>query len=150
MKPGVALLRAVALVCTGLALTACGGALTEEEAAAMEAEALASQEAEVGSCANWSTEWTNSGYTYCGESTLCGYYWVCEPWARKGDSTPSARAGGDGESAVPVCPDGYEPVRYGNPATMAQQYIYRVCWNEDGSYSHTEYQYRYTRSYCGC
>ncbi len=149
MKVGTTLLRAVAVVCTSLALTACGGAMTEEEAAAVEAEALASQEAEVGACTNWTTEWYNTGTPWCEGSTACGSYWECEPYARK-DNTESALAGNPEDENIIYCPDGYTPVRYGRDATFTQQYSYRVCFDEAGNYTHTEYQYRNARTACGC
>lgn len=121
MKPGVTLLRVVAVVCTSLALTACGGPMTEEEAAAVEAEALVSQEAEVGSCAGWS-EWLWDGSsTTCYPRLSCGTY--CDEF---------------GNCDV-------------NLAAYAQQYSYRVCFDQYGNYTHTEYQYR-TGGFlsCGC
>jgi hypothetical protein len=150
MKAGITLLRAVAVVCTGLALSACGGAMTEQEAAAPETEALATSEAELGSCANWSTEWYNTGNSWCDQSTACGYYWDCEPvWARGGDEASLAGGGQEDENII-YCPDGYEPVRRGKDATFAEQYSYRVCFDEAGNYTHTEYQYRGARTACGC
>jgi len=146
MKAGITLLRAVAVVCTGLALTACGGAMTEQEAAS--SEVLATSEAELGWCGTWTTEWYNSGNSYCDESLSCGYYGDCVPYARQGDE--SALAGGQEDENVIYCPEGYEPIRRGKDATFAEQYSYRVCWNEYGQYTHTEYQYRSTRTACGC
>jgi hypothetical protein len=146
MKTGM--LRAIALVSTGLALTACGGAMTEQEAAAAEAEALATSEAELGACTNWSAEWVGTGNAYCDESFSCGYYWSCDPWMRGGGET--ALAGGPAEENIIYCPDGYDPVRHGKDATFSEQYSYRVCFDEAGNYTHTEYQYRYTRTACGC
>ena len=121
MKPGVALLRAVAVVCTSLALTACGGPMTQEEAAAAEAEALVSQEAELGSCANWSG-WYWDGYSIsCGVRLSCGT--SCDEY---------------GQCEV-------------NPAAYKQEYSYRTCFDQYGNYTHTEYQYRRgSFSYCGC
>lgn len=130
MKPGVALLRAVAVVCTSLALTACGGPMTEEEAAAVEAEAaqvsvepeaLATQEAETYACTNWSAyAWDGSSITCaivlrCG--TVCDEYGNCEV----------------------------------NPAAFQELSSYRVCFDQYGNYTHTEYQYKQgSFLYCGC
>ncbi|WP_338278651.1 tetratricopeptide repeat protein [Corallococcus caeni] len=138
MKAGVSLLRAVAGVCMGLALTACGGPMTPEEAVAEEAM-LATTEAALGSCANWS-EWTNTGATYCDSRPGCGYEWRCEPWLK----------GGDAQSLIPVCPDGETPVRYDKPGTFIEQSSYRVCFDEAGNYTHTEYQYQSVAGACGC
>ncbi|RKG82458.1 hypothetical protein [Corallococcus terminator] len=148
MKPGTSLLRAVALVCTGLALTACGGAMTPEEAAAEEALALATSEAELGSCGTWSG-WTNTGVTSCAPKNTCGGYWVCEPFVRGGD--PESLIGGGGsENSAPSCREGEVAVRYYNLGTSNQQSSYRVCFNAAGTYTHTEYQYQAVFSACGC
>jgi hypothetical protein len=131
MKPGVTLLRAIAGVCTSLALTACGGPMTEQEAAAVEAEAaqavpveneaLASQEAEVGSCANWSGWYWDGSSITCGRVLRCGTY--CDEY---------------GNCDV-------------NPAAFQQLYRYRACFDQWGNYTHTEYQYTQgSYLYCGC
>jgi hypothetical protein len=131
MKPGVVLLRAAAVVCTSLALTACGGPMTEEEAAALEAEAsraeavepeaLASQEAEVGACTTW------SAYSWDGSSIACGVRFSCGTYC-----------------------DEYGNCEV-NPAAYRQESSYRVCFDEYGNYTHTEYQYRRGAFlYCGC
>ncbi|MGE6759600.1 hypothetical protein ACQKGO_16380 [Corallococcus interemptor] len=140
MKPGIAL-----LLCTGLALTACGGAMTPEEAAAEEAAALATSEAALGSCANWST-WTNTGVTSCAPRSTCGTYWVCER-RLKGDE-PESVAGGP-ESSAPVCRAGEVAVPYTRPGLYNQQSSYRVCFDAAGNYTHTEYQYQTVFSVCG-
>ncbi|CAM3189445.1 hypothetical protein G4177_33665 [Corallococcus sp. ZKHCc1 1396] len=148
MKSGTSLLRAVALVCTSLALTACGGAMTPEEAAAEEAMALASVEAELGSCGTWSG-WSNTGASSCAPQSSCGFYWVCEPWAKGGD--PESLVGGGGsEDAAPVCPVGETARRYNNPGRFNQQSSYRVCFNAAGTYTHTEYQYQSVFNTCSC
>ncbi|MCY1041286.1 hypothetical protein OV208_08145 [Corallococcus sp. bb12-1] len=148
MKPGTSLLRAVALVCTSLALTACGGAMTPEEAAAEEALALATSEAELGSCGTWSG-WTNTGASSCGATTSCGFYWVCEPFAKEGD--PESLVGGGGiEGAAPSCPIGETARRYNYLGRFNQQSSYRVCFNEAGTYTHTEYQYQNIFNTCSC
>jgi hypothetical protein len=122
MKPAVALLRAVAVVCTSLALTACGGPMTEEEAAAVEAEALVSQEAEVGACTNWSSYyWDGSSINCDGVRLGCGTW--CDEYGNCGV----------------------------NPATFQTLTSYRTCYDQWGNYTHTEYRYT-TGSYlhCGC
>ncbi|WP_375760171.1 hypothetical protein [Corallococcus exercitus] len=140
----MSLLRAVAAMCTGLALTACGGAMTPEEAAAEEA-ALTTSEAALGSCANWST-WTNTGVTTCAPRSTCGSYWRCEPLRNAGDA-PSV-AGGP-EYRPPLCPEGEVAVQYYNPGKFNQQSSYRVCFDAAGNYTHTEYQYQSVFSVCG-
>lgn len=121
MKPGVTLLRAVAGVCTSLALTACGGPMTEQEAAAEEAEALATQEAEAGSCANWSGwSWDGTSVT-CAPRLSCGTY--CDEFGH--------------------CD--------ANPATVTREHRYRVCFDQWGNYTHTEYEYWGSDVlHCGC
>lgn len=121
MKPGVTLLRAVALMCTSLALTACGGTMTEEEAAAVEAEALSSQQAELSSCGTWSAWYWDGSSITCGVRLACGTN--CDEY-------------------------GYCEV---NPAAYKQEYSYRTCFDQYGNYTHTEYQYkRGAYLYCGC
>ncbi|RKH37945.1 hypothetical protein D7V93_41575 [Corallococcus llansteffanensis] len=121
--------------------------MTPEEAAAEEAAALATVEAELGSCGTWSS-WTNTGATTCDSMTTCGYYWACEASA-KGDDAGSV-AGGGSENLIPVCPPGESPVRRYNLGKSLQQSSYRVCFNEAGTYTHTEYQYQYVAGTCGC
>ncbi|RUO90486.1 hypothetical protein D7Y11_24930 [Corallococcus sp. AB018] len=145
--PGMSLLRVVVGVCTGLALTACGGPMTPEEAAAEEAS-LATTEAALGSCANWS-EWINSGGQYCSDNRACGLYWYCEgdPMA----AAPRSITGGGPEHLPPPCDDGSYPYQRGKPGLFNQQYSYRVCFDAGGTYTHTEYQYQYAFSgTCGC
>jgi hypothetical protein len=122
MKFGVGLLRAVAVVCTSLALTACADPMTEEETAAVEDEALASQAAALGSCANWSGwDWNGHSFTCFPGRLSCGTY--CDEYNN--------------------CDV--------NPATYRLEQSYRVCFDQYGNYTHTEYQYR-RGSYvsCGC
>ncbi|WP_147450319.1 hypothetical protein [Corallococcus carmarthensis] len=146
MKPGVSLLRAVAWVCTSLALTACGGAMTPEEAAADEA-ALATSEAALGSCGTWSG-WANTGATTCQPNASCGNYWVCER-RLKADDAPSI-AGGP-EQRPPVCPSGEVAVMYYELGKYNQQSQYRVCFDAAGTYTHTEWQYQTVSGGCsGC
>ena len=121
MKPVVTLLRAVSLVCAGLALTACGGPMTEEEATALESEALASQKAELGSCTNWSEWYWDGSSTTCGVRLSCGTYcdgYTCEV----------------------------------NPAAFKLMSSYRVCFDQNGNYTHTEYQAPRQGGFlsCGC
>jgi hypothetical protein len=123
MKSGVALLHTVAVVCTSLALTACVGDLTEEEeATAVKSEALASQTSVVGSCTNWSGwSWDGSSTTCGGVRLSCGTY--CDEF---------------GNCDV-------------NPSSIKQEYSYRVCFDQNGNYTHTEYQYQNGGFlHCGC
>jgi hypothetical protein len=144
---GTKLLRAVVLMSTSLALTACGGAMTEEEAAALEAEALATSSADLGSCAGWS-QWYNTGATSCGTHSTCGYTWSCDYYVRGGES--GLAAGGGTEEQAYYCDDGSPAYRIYNPATFSQQESYRVCFDQYGNYTHTEYQYTSVKSSCGC
>ncbi len=148
MNSATKLLRAVVLMSTGLALTACGGAMTEEEAAAMEAEAMTTSEADLGSCATWS-EWSYAGPGYCGTHSTCGFTWSCDYMARGGGSGPTAM-GGNVEQQALYCDDGSLAYKIFNPANYDQQSSYRVCFDAGGNYTHTEYQYRYAKSTCGC
>ncbi|CAM3190246.1 hypothetical protein G4177_33715 [Corallococcus sp. ZKHCc1 1396] len=148
MKPGSSLLRAVALVGTSLALTACGGVMTPEEAAAEEAAALATVEAELGSCGTWSS-WTNTGTTSCAPSTMCDFYWVCERLLKEDDAESILGEGGS-VNRPPVCPSGQTAVRRYESGRSNQQSSYRVCFNDAGTYTHTEYQYQTVFSTCGC
>jgi hypothetical protein len=144
---GTKLLRAVVLMSTGLALTACGGTMTEEEVAAMEAEALDTASADLGSCAGWS-EWYGTGSTYCGIHSACGFTWSCDSYARGGESGPSAM--GNVEEQIYYCGDGTPAYKIINPATFSMQESYRVCFDQYGNYTHTEYQYQSAMSTCGC
>lgn len=139
------LLRAVAMAGVSLALAACGGEMTPDEAAAAESEALAQSEAELGSCANWS-EYIPTGNQYCANRG-CGYTWECgfaksPDEAAKGTETP--------DQNIIYCDDGSTPVRVANPGTYAETYSYRVCFDEAGNYTHTEYQYSSSLVTCGC
>lgn len=147
MKSAIKFARAMAVVGAALAVTACGGEeLTSEELASLEAEALATSEAELGSCAGWS-QWISSGQTTC-EYRSCGYTWQCVPGYAHGGDT-SVR-GEQPDSLIPHCEPGTVLVREYNPATFAQQYSYRACFNEAGTYTHTEYQYQTVFATCGC
>ncbi|MFP2931970.1 hypothetical protein ACLESO_43755 [Pyxidicoccus sp. 3LG] len=143
-------LRAVSVVGASLAMAACGGDLASEEPMAPEADALVQAESELGSCANWSQWIANGSYT-CDANTSCGSTWQCIPGLRGGDDTASLQ-GGDGEpdEFIPTCDPGYVLVRVGNPGRYNQEYSYRACFNEAGTYTHTEYQYRYVAGVCGC
>ncbi|WP_375771485.1 hypothetical protein NR798_11450 [Archangium gephyra] len=143
MNSGTKLLRAVALMTTGLALTACGGAMTEEEAAALEAESMNTSAAELGSCAGWS-EWSATGGSYCGSHSTCGYTWSCD-YLRNGGTTAM-----DVNQQIYYCDDGSPAYKVYNPATFSEQSSYRVCFDQYGNYTHTEYQYQYAKSACGC
>jgi hypothetical protein len=146
MKPGSSLLRAVAGVCAGLALTACGGAMTPEETGAEQA-ALATSEAALASCGTWSG-WTNTGTTTCEPNGSCGHYWVCE-WRLKADEAPAID--GEPQQRPPVCPSGQVAVMYYNLGKYNQQSQYRVCFDAAGNYTHTEYQYQKVSGGCsGC
>ncbi|HZI15036.1 MAG TPA: hypothetical protein VE153_31990 [Myxococcus sp.] len=135
MKRGVALLRWVAVVCTSLSLTACGGDMTAGEPPVVEAEAeaLASQEAAVSSCGTWSA-WYPTGNTQCRPRASCGIYGYCVP----SDSFPQDES----------CPPGQARI-YDTHSTQEEWASYRVCFDQYGNYSHTEYQYRYYFMYCG-
>ena len=148
MKAGASLLRAVALVCTSLALTACGAAMTPEEAAAGEAAALATVESELGSCGTWSG-WTNVGVADCQTSTSCGFYYRCERYLKAGDPESAPDEGGP-ENRPPACPPGETAVRYYNDGLYNKQSSYRVCFNDAGTYTHTEYQYQNVLNSCSC
>ncbi|MCP3139449.1 hypothetical protein [Pyxidicoccus xibeiensis] len=147
MKSAIMFLRAMTLVGASLALTACGGDLPPAEAGALEADALGQAESELGSCANWS-EWNNSGATTC-EYRSCGFYWHCDgEWLA---GAPANDSGAEPDELLPPpCEDGSYPYRVNNPGTFAQQYSYRACFNEAGTYTHTEYQYQNVLSTCGC
>ncbi|WP_147447244.1 hypothetical protein [Corallococcus sp. CA054B] len=142
MKPGIAL-----LLCTGLALTACGGAMTPEEAAAEETAALATSEAELASCGTWSG-WTNTGVSSCQPNSACGNYWRCEPRL----APEAAPALDDGpQQRPPVCPSGQVAVMYYELGKYNQQSQYRVCFDSAGNYTHTEWQYQNVSGGCsGC
>ena len=127
MRSGVVWLRTIAMVCTSLALTACVGPMTEEETAveqeatAVEGEALASQTAAAGSCAGW------SAWDWDGSSTICGVRFTCGTYCDE-----------FGNCGV-------------NPASYEQEYSYRVCFDQNGNYSYTEYQYQLGPYLsCGC
>jgi hypothetical protein len=128
MKYGVSLLRMVAVVWTSLALTAClsdmsdMSDMTEEEATAVASEELVSQTSTVGSCANWSGwAWDGTSATCNGVRLSCGTF--CDEFGNCGV----------------------------NPATTKQEYSYRVCFDQNGNYTHTEYQYRDGAFlHCGC
>ncbi|MDC0710280.1 hypothetical protein POL68_17525 [Stigmatella sp. ncwal1] len=148
MDSGTKLLRAVVLMSTGLALTACGGATTEEESAAMEAETLTTSEADLSSCAGWS-EWYFSGPGYCGTHSTCGFTWSCDYLLHGGEGESKATSG-DMEKLAYYCEDGSLAYKIYNPATFDTQESYRTCFDQYGNYTHTEYQYRYAKSACGC
>ncbi|SEU05708.1 hypothetical protein [Stigmatella erecta] len=148
MNSGTKWMRAAVLMSTGLALTACGGAMTEEDAAAMEAETLTTSTAGLSSCAGWS-EWYFSGPGYCGTHSTCGYTWSCDYLLNAGEKGPTD-LGGDMEKRALYCDDGSLAYRIYNPATFDQQASYRTCFDASGNYTHTEYQYRYAKSTCGC
>jgi hypothetical protein len=121
MKLWSCLLSTVAVICTSLALTACVDPMPEEEAAAVEGETLTSQTAALSSCANW------SGWYWDGHSASCGVRLSC--------GTDCDEYGN--------C--------YVNPASYKQEYSYRVCFDQYGNYTHTEYQYRNGAFLsCGC
>ncbi|GMT95921.1 hypothetical protein KH5H1_00400 [Corallococcus caeni] len=146
--PGMSLLRVVAGVCTGLALTACGGPMTPEEAAVEDA-ALATSESALGSCGTWS-EWSNTGSQYCMDNRSCGSYLYCEGDELAGN-TRSIAGGGGPENAPPLCEDGTPPYWRGKPGLSNLQSSYRVCFDAAGNYTHTEYQYQYAfGGTCGC
>ena len=143
MKPGIAL-----LLCTGLALTACGGAMTPEEAAAEESAALATSEASLaGSCGTWSG-WTNTGATSCKPNSSCGTYWRCE---RQLAADPAPVRDDGPQQRPPVCPIGQVAVMYYELGSFNQQSQYRVCFDAAGNYTHTEWQYQTVAGSCtGC
>ncbi|MFP2908332.1 hypothetical protein ACLESD_25425 [Pyxidicoccus sp. 3LFB2] len=146
MKSAIKFLRAVAMVSATLALTACGGEeLAGEELASVDTETLASSEAELGSCANWS-EWSNTGQAYC-DYRSCGFRWECG-YVRNPNGDTSARA--EQDENIIYCEDGTVAMRVYNPGTFSEQSSYRVCFNEAGTYTHTEYQYRSVLATCGC
>ncbi|MBN9684324.1 MULTISPECIES: hypothetical protein [unclassified Corallococcus] len=138
MKPGVAL-----LLCTGLALTACGGAMTHEEATAGETT-LATSEAALITCGDW-VGWSDTGVVRCLSNPDCGTTWVCEP-RLKADDAPSLDDGP--QQRPPVCPAGQVAVPYVNSGMMRYQFQYRACYDEALNYTHTEYQYRNYASSC--
>ncbi|QSQ28575.1 hypothetical protein JY651_47850 [Pyxidicoccus parkwayensis] len=128
-----------------LAMAACGGEMTPEEAANLENEALAQSESELGSCNNWS-EFTPTGSQFC-DYRGCGSYLTCDPEYVK---NPDAAAKGTGEENIYYCPDGSPPWRVYRPGTFAETSSYRVCFDQYGNYTHTEYQYSSTLVTCGC
>ncbi|MBZ4333653.1 hypothetical protein [Corallococcus sp. AS-1-12] len=134
MKSGMAL-----LLCTGLALKACGGAMTPEESAA-----LATSEAALSSCGEW-VGWSDTGLERCMASSICGTTWVCEP-RLTADAAPSLDEGP--QQRPPVCPSGQVAVPYTNLGMMRYQFQYRACYDDAGNYTHTEYQYRNYASSC--
>lgn len=121
MRATVAL-RAVVVVCSSLALSACLDPVTEDEATSTaESELEAASLAALGSCAGWS-QWI-----WDGSSTTCGIRFAC----------------GTNCDEVGNCEV--------NPASYKQEYSYRVCFDQNGNYSHTEYQYRQGGFLlCGC
>ncbi|MCP3144637.1 hypothetical protein [Pyxidicoccus xibeiensis] len=143
-------MRAMAVLGASLAMAACGGDLASEEPLAPEAAALAQTEAELGACTAWS-EWTATGYYYCLTHLNCGGTWQCIPELRNGGDTTSLQ-GQDGEpdEFIPECPPGTVLTRVLNPSRTDEQMSYRVCFNEAGTYTHTERQYRNFTAACGC
>lgn len=152
MKPGITLLRAVVGVAAVLTLGACGP-MSPEDGAPVEGDSLVESKAGLGmcpgydSCANFSP-WYNTGATSCGESTTCGYIWVCDNYCLGAGAEPTeAKLGGD-SNRIPVCDCG-SPYQQGKPTTFAQQERYRYCYNAVGQ-GCTDYEYQYVKSTCGC
>ncbi len=122
MKIRVVLLRVIAAACASLALIACADPTTDDhEETAAADEALASQAAALGSCANW------SGWEWDGTSFTCGPRLSCGTYCDEFNNCDV------------------------NPARYKQEYSYRVCFDQNGNYTHTEYQYRKGNYLsCGC
>jgi hypothetical protein len=138
-------LRAAMMVGASLAMAACGGPMTPEEAATLENDAVAQSESELGSCNGWS-EWIPTGNQTC-EYRGCGSYLTCDPEYIKGQD--GAAKVNDGENML-YCPDGGPAWRVYNPGTFNETYSYRVCFDQYGNYTHTEYQYSSALAACGC
>ncbi|QSQ22510.1 hypothetical protein JY651_46620 [Pyxidicoccus parkwayensis] len=138
-------LRAVVMAGASLAMAACGGEMTPEEAALAENEALTQSESELGSCNNWS-EYNPTGNTFC-DYRSCGYTWTCDDWYAKGSN---AAAKETPDENILYCENGMPAYRVPNPGTFAETYSYRVCFDQYGNYTHTEYQYSSSLMACGC
>jgi hypothetical protein len=128
------------LICASVALTACMTDETDEDGdesgLAVDEQALTSMTGKTdgtsgnsdgvvstltGSCGTWSS-WSWDGYSIeCGVRLACGTY--CDEY---------------GNCEV-------------NPASYRQEYSYRVCFDQNGNYLNTEYQYRKGSLIgCGC
>jgi hypothetical protein len=109
------------LVFTSLALTACMTPATDDEELAADEQALTSPTTLAGSCGTWSS------WSWDGQSATCGVRLSCGTYCDQNG----------------VCEV--------NPASNKLESSYRVCFDQYGNYTHTEYQYRSGGFIaCGC